>query len=69
VRPVVLLTLLPSVAVRLVGPLWARAEGGAWFPLLVERWGFLGPHGTFEQVYYPYPVPAGALTLELQTGS
>ncbi len=70
VRPLVLATLLPFAAVRLVGPLWARAEAGAWFPLLRERWGYVDGRGVFEPVFRPAPVvPAATLTLEVHAGS
>ena len=69
-RPLLLATLLPFAAVRLIGPLWVRAEAGAWVPLLRERWGYLGPRGGFEEVFRPAPVvPAATLTLELRAGS
>jgi hypothetical protein len=70
VRPLVLATLLPFAAVRLAGPVWIRAEGGAWVPLLRERWGYLDPSGMFAEVFRPAPVvPAATLTLELRVGS
>ena len=70
VRPLVLATLLPFAAVRLAGPVWLRAEGGAWVPLLRERWGYIDPSGMFDEVFRPAPVvPAAALTLELHAGS
>lgn len=71
VRPLVLATVLPFVAaVRLAGPVWARAEAGAWFPLLRDPWGYLDARGEFEQVFRPAAVvPAAALTLELRAGS
>lgn len=68
--PIVYATLLPFVGVRLAGPLWARAEAGARFTLLRQRWGFLDARGAFEQVYRPAIVaPSAALTLELRVGS
>jgi hypothetical protein len=70
VRPLVLATLLPFASVRLAGPLRVRAEAGAWFPLLRERWGYLDARGGFEEVFRPAPVvPVATLTLELQAGS
>lgn len=70
VRPLVLATLMPFLAVRLAGPVWARAGAGAWIPLLRERWGYLDARGTFEEVFRPAPViPAATLTLEVQAGS
>jgi hypothetical protein len=69
-RPLVLATLLPFAAVRLAGPLWARAEAGAWVPLLRERWGYVDARGVFEPVFRPAPVvPAAMLTLEIRAGS
>jgi hypothetical protein len=55
-RPLVLATLVPFVAVRLTGPLWARLEAGAWFPLLRERWGYLDGRGAFVTVFRAAPV-------------
>ncbi len=70
VRPLALATALPFAAVRLAGPLWARAGAGAWFPLLREAWGYLDPQGAFQQVFRPAPVvPAATLTLEVRAGS
>jgi hypothetical protein len=70
VRPLVLATILPFAAVRLAGPLWLRAEAGAWIPFLRERWGYIDPSGTFNEVFRPAPaVPAATLTLELRVGS
>jgi hypothetical protein len=70
VRPILFATLLPFAAVRLAGPLWARAEAGAWFPLLRERWGYLDDRGAFDEVFRPAPVvPAATLSIEIQSGS
>ena len=69
VVPLIQLTALPFVAVRLAGPVWVRAEAGASFSLVRQVW-FLDSGGTVEQLYRAPPVlPAGTLTLELQTGS
>lgn len=69
VAPLVQLTVLPFVAVRLSGPLWVRAEGGAWFSLVRQLW-YLESRGGMVELYRAAPVvPAGALTLELQMGS
>jgi hypothetical protein len=69
VRPLFFVSLLPFAALRLAGPVWARAEAGAWFPVLREGWGYLDPMGTFHEVFRPgLAVPAGALTLEVRTG-
>jgi hypothetical protein len=69
-RPLVLATLAPFVMVRLGGPVWARVEAGAWFPLLREPWGYLNARGVFTELFRPAPVvPAAALTFDVQSGS
>ncbi len=70
VRPLVFLELLPYAALKLVGPVWLRLEGGILVPLLRESWGFGDSLGRFETLYRAAAVvPSGALTLELRTGS
>jgi hypothetical protein len=70
VRPLFFAALLPFAAVRLTGPLWARAEAGAWFSLLREPWGYLDARGVFNEVFRPaLVIPTATLTLELHAGS
>jgi hypothetical protein len=70
VRPLVLVTLMPFAAVRLGGPVWTRLEGGVWFPLLRDPWGYLNTRNAFVEIFRPgIVVPAAALTFEIQSGS
>jgi hypothetical protein len=70
VRPLLLVTAMPFVAVRLGGPVWTRLQGGLWFPLLRDPWGYLNTRNAFVEIFRPgVVIPAAALTFELQSGS
>jgi hypothetical protein len=69
-QPIPLLSVLPFVGLRVGGPIWIRAEVGAWFPLLRERWGFFDTSDTYVTVHRAgAAVPTAALGLEVRTGS
>jgi hypothetical protein len=59
---------IPTLALRLAGPLWLRAEGGILVPLRRERWGVTDVSGAFIEVYRPGIVaPLAAVVVELRS--
>jgi len=68
VRPIVFAVALPSAAVRIAGPFWLRAEGGAMVPILREPWGVDDASGRYVEVYRATVVaPVAALVIEVRS--
>ncbi len=69
-RPFLQAQLAPHLQVKLLGPLWLRAEAGVLVPLLRDPWGYDAADGTYVLVHEIAPlVPLGTLSIVLRSKS